>query len=232
VTLQMLFGNLATRAYPELIARHIELGLIQHAREAEQYLLSKIANGSTAVTTSSLIGFGRDFLVQIARAAVAYRSRHRLETDASLRVIAPSWVKDAMVADLTLAMPGDSTMNATSEIDGYLASRGVVMSYSLDQNVYGAQSTGALNEFADSFTWYMFAEGTFLFLDGGTLDLGIIRDSSLVGTNDYKMFVETFEGVAKVGIESLAITSTISINGVAAALRDTTGGATAAAIEY
>jgi len=70
-----------------------------------------------------------------------------------------------------------------------------------------------------------------LFLDGGTLDLGIIRDSTLVGTNDYKMFIETFEGVAKVGIESLAITSTISINGVAAALRDTTGGAAAATIE-
>lgn len=232
VTLQMQFGNLATRAYPELIARHNELGLIQHAREAEQYLLSKIAAGSTAVTTSSLIGFGRDFLVQISRAAVAYRSRHRLEADAPLRVIVPSWVKDAMVADLTLAMPGDSTMNAYSEIEGYMAARGVVVSYSLDQNIYGSQSTGALNEFADSFTWYMFAEGTFLFLDGGTLDLGIIRDSSLVGTNDYKMFVETFEGVAKVGIESLAITSTISVNGVAAALRDTTGGATAAAIEY
>ena len=77
----------------------------------------------------------------------------------------------------------------------------------------------------------MFAEGTFLFLDGGTLDLGIIRDSSLVGTNDYKMFIETFEGIAKVGIESLAITSTISINGVAAALRDTTGNTAAATIE-
>ena len=77
----------------------------------------------------------------------------------------------------------------------------------------------------------MFSEGTFLFLDGGTLDLGIIRDSSLVGTNDYKMFVETFEGVAKVGIESLKVTQTVNINGVAAALRDTTGGATAAAIE-
>lgn len=232
VTLQMQFGNLVTRAYPELIARHNELGLIQHAREAEQYLLSKIAAGSTAVTTSSLVGFGRDMLVQVGRAATAYRSRHRLEADAPLRVILPAWVKDAMAADLTLAMPGDGTLNAYAEIEGYLAARGVVASYSLDQNVYGAQSVGALNEFADSFTWYMFAEGTFLFLDGGTLDLGIIRDSTLVGTNDYKMFVETFEGVAKVGIESLAITSTISVNGVAAALRDTTGGATAAAIEY
>ena len=231
VTLQMQFGNLATRAYPELIARHNELGLIQHAREAEQNLLSKIAAGSTAVTTTHLIGVGRDLLVQVGRAAAAYRSRHRLEADAPLRVILPSWVKDAMAADLALAAPGDGTLDAYGEIEGYMASRGVVVSYSLDQNVYGAQSSGAMNEFADSFTWYMFAEGTFLFLDGGTLDLGIIRDSSLVGTNDYKMFVETFECVAKVGIEGLAVTSTISVNGVAAALRDTTGGATAAAIE-
>lgn len=232
VTLQLQFGNLVTRAYPELVARHNELGLIQHARVAEQYLLSEIAAGSTAVTTSSLIGVARDFLVQVGRAAVAYRSRHRLDPTAPLRVILPTWLKDAMAADLTLQMPGDDKMNAYSEIDGYLAARGVVASYSLDQDIYGAQSAGALLEFSDTFTWYLFAEGTFLFLDGGTLDLGIIRDSSLVGTNDYKMFVETFEGIAKVGIESLAVTSTISVNGVAAALRDTTGGATAAAIEY
>ena len=97
--------------------------------------------------------------------------------------------------------------------------------------VYGSQGAAALLEFPDSFDWYLFAEGTFLFLDGGSLDLGIIRDSSLVGTNDYKMFVETFEGVAKVGIESLRIRQAVNVNGVAAALRDTTGGATAAAIE-
>jgi len=233
VTLQLQFGNLMTRAYPELIARHNELALIQHAREAEQYLAGKLTSGSTAVTTTSLIGVARDFLVQVGRAAVAMRSRHRLSPDQKLRVIAPAWIKDAMVADLTLAMPGDSTMNATGEIDGYLAARGVDITYSHDLNVYGSQSaSAALNEFQDTFTWYIFAEGTFLFLDGGTLDLGIIRDSSLVGTNDYKMFVETFEGIAKVGVESLVVTSTISVNGVAAALRDTTGGATAAAIEY
>ena len=232
VTLQLQFGNLMTRAYPELIARHNELGLIQHAREAEQNLLTKIGDASTAVTTTSLIGFGRDFLVQIGRAASAYRSRHRLEADAPLRAIIPAWVKDAMAADLALSMPGDSLLNAYGEIDGYVAARNVNLTASLDATVSGAQNTGTLNEFADSFVWYMFSEGSFLFLDGGTLDLGIIRDSSLVGTNDYKMFVETFEGIAFIGIEALKITSTISINGVAAALRDTTGGATAAAIEY
>ena len=232
ITLQMQFGNLMTRAYPELIARHNELGLVQHAREAEANLLNKIGAASTAVTTSSLIGFGRDFLVQLRRAATGYRSRHRLDPSTRLKAVIPSWVYDAMAADLTLAMPGDGTLAVSqSEINGYLANVNVDLVPTLDGNPFGAQASGALNEFADSFDWYLFAEGSFLFLDGGTLDLGIIRDSSLVGTNDYKMFVETFENVAFVGVESLKVTSTISVNGVAAALRDTTGGATAAEIE-
>jgi hypothetical protein len=231
VTLQLQFGNLMSRAYPELIARHNELGLIQHAREAEGQILTRLTALSTAVTSTSLIGVARDFLVTLGRAAANYRGRHRLEADAPLRVIAPAWIKDAMVADLALQMPGDATLNAASEIDGFIASRNINITYHID-DFTDAQSAAALNEFADTFVWYMFAEGTFLFLDGGTLDLGVIRDSTLVGTNDYKMFVETFEGVAKIGVESLKVTSTISVNGVAAALRDTTGGATAAAIEY
>jgi chemotaxis protein histidine kinase CheA len=236
VTLQLQFGNLMTRAYPELIARHNELGLVQHAREAEDNLLAKISAGSTAVTTSNLIGFGRDFLVQVRRAATAYRSRHRIDPQSRLKLIIPNWVYDAMAADLALAMPGDGTLSVSkSEIDGYLGNLNVDVVAHYDDSsangVFGAQSAAALLEFPDTFKWYLFAEGTFLFLDGGTLDLGIIRDSTLVGTNDYKMFIETFENVAKVGIESLAVTSTINVNGVAAALRDTTGGTAAATIE-
>jgi hypothetical protein len=124
-----------------------------------------------------------------------------------------------MAADLTLASPGDGTLAVSeSEINGYLALSNVTLTPSPDQNVFGAQSADALLEFPDSFVWYLFAEGSFLFLDGGTLDLGIIRDSTLVGTNDYKMFVETFENVAFVGIEALKITSTITVSGTAAAL--------------
>jgi hypothetical protein len=241
VTLQLQFGNLMTRAYPELIARHNELALIQHAREAELSLIGKIGSASTAVNAhvatteaASLIGVARDFLVQVRKAAAAYRSRHRLGVDVRLKAIVPAWMYDAMSADLALNMPGDGNLAVgRGEIEGYLSSIGVDLVASHDLTSFGAQqgSAAKLLEFPDDIVWYLFAEGTFLFLDGGTLDLGIIRDSTLVGTNDYKMFVETFEGLAKVGIESLAITSKISINGVAAALRDTTGGVTAAAIE-
>jgi hypothetical protein len=241
VTLQLQFGNLMTRAYPELISRHNELALVQHAREAELNLINKIGTASKAVNAhaatteaASLIGVARDFLIQVRKAAVAMRSRHRLSPETRLKAIIPAWIYDAMAADLALNMPGDGNLGAgANEIKGYLSGSNVDLVASLDLNSFGAQpgASAKLLEFPDSFAWYLFAEGTFLFLDGGTLDLGIIRDSSLVNTNDYKMFIETFEGIAFVGVESLKITTNISINGVAAALRDTTGGATAAAIE-
>lgn len=233
VTLQLQVGNLLSRAYPELVARHNELALIQHAREAELNILAKMSAESTAVTTAGLIGFARDFLVNIKRSAAAYRSRHRIAPDTRLQAIIPMWVYDAMAADLTLNMPGDQNLDVSKgEINGFLATSNVSLTASYDLNTFGAQGAGALLEFPDTFDWFLFSEGSFLFLDGGTLDIGIVRDSTLVSTNDYRMFVESFEGLAFVGIESLKITSTIAVNGAAAALRDTTGGATAAAAEY
>jgi hypothetical protein len=229
ITLCLTFGNMGSRAYPELVARQNELGLIQHARFAETRLLTRIGALSTAVTAAKVLGAARDWLVQIDKAAAAYRNRHRLAADFPLRVIAPMWARNLLRADLTMQMPGDGqdvTFNlADSTINSYLSIRNISVTWSLDGvsgQIIGAQGAGALLDFPHTMVWYLFAEGTFLFLDGGTLDLGLVRDSTLNGTNDYQMFVETFEAVAKVGIESLAITSTIAENGNASALVDTT----------
>ncbi len=223
VTMSLQFGNLATRAYPEMIARHNELALIQHAREAEQNLLTQIASLGTALTASKVLGVARDFLVQLDRAAAAYRYRHRLELTAPLRVIAPGWVKDAIRADLAMQIAGEDTYAvADAKINGFFSARNINVTWSLDgvPGFSAEVASSALDEFPATFQWDLFSEGTFLFLDGGTLDLGIIRDSTLVGTNDYKMFVETFEGVAKVGVESLHVTSTFSVTGEAQAAID------------
>jgi chemotaxis protein histidine kinase CheA len=238
VTLQLQFGNLATRAYPELIARHNELALIQHAREAEAELVSKINAGSIKVTTANQLGVGVDFLLQVGRASAHYRGRHRMDENAPLRVIAPFWVKAAIRADFALQMPGDNSYAVTdAQIDSYLAARHVNVTWTMDTDTDSfanipSGSEAAISEFKDAFDWYMFAEGTFLFLDGGTLDIGIIRDSTLVGTNDYRMFVETFEGIAKVGVESLRVRSVLQVNGARAALRDTLAGSASATLEF
>lgn len=225
ITLQLQIGNLLSRAYPELVARHNELALIQHSRLAEKTIISKIRAGSTAVTAgggANATGVARDFLVTVRRAATQYRSRHRISLETNLKAIIPAWVVDAVAADLVLQMPGDATLDtAKSEIQGYFAALNVSFVASPDQNEFTAQAAGALDGWGTSFEWFLFSEGTWLFLDGGTLDIGIVRDSALVGTNDYRMFVESFEGVAKMGVESLAVTQTFKVSGEAAALIDT-----------
>ena len=59
----------------------------------------------------------------------------------------------------------------------------------------------------------MSAEGPWLFLDGGELNFGMVRDSTLKDTKDFETFAERFEPAAFVGVESLAVTSTVRPNG-------------------
>lgn len=224
ITLQLQIGNLLSRAYPELVQRHNELALIQHARLAEKTILAKISAGSTQVTAAPIVGLARDFLVTVRKAATQYRSRHRLPLDTPLQSIIPNWLFEAIASDLTLQAPGDDKLGVTNgEIRGYLAGSNVSFVASYDLNEYGVQGPGALNSWdpdgtgAVTFDWFLFSEGTWVFLDGGTLDIGIVRDSALVGTNDYRMFVETFEGVAKIGIESIKVTQTFKVNGASSA---------------
>lgn len=213
VTLQLQFGNLMSRAFPELVQRHNQLALIEHARFAERNLLSQISAGSTAVTSAFKVGTARDFLLAIAKAGAAYRNRHRVARTTPLRVIAPEWVLDAMREDLTQQLPGDNTYAMSDAIiSSFLAARNINVTWHMDA-VFPSQGAGALVDFPATIEWFIFAEGTWLFLDGGTLDLGVVRDSGLVGTNDYITFVETFEGTAKVGIESIKVTTTTHVTG-------------------
>lgn len=224
IPLCLTFGNLGARAYPELVERHTQLAMVQQARFAETRLLTRIGALSTQVTAASELGAARDIFVQIEQAAAAYRSRYRLDPNSPLRVIFPEWFKNALRADLTKQLPGDGrdgTFNlGEAEINKWFTTRNINVSWHLDGEtgqIFGAQADGALLKFPQNVIWYLFSEGTFLFLDGGTLDLGLVRDSTLNGTNDYKVFIETFEGVAKVGVESLRVTSALAIKGSSSA---------------
>ena len=88
-----------------------------------------------------------------------------------------------------------------------------------------AQATGAINPFPGKVVWYLFPEGAVQFLDGGRLDLGVVRDSGLDATNDYELFIETFEALAFRGFTGGAIqyVSTLCANGASAGTVSTVG---------
>lgn len=224
IPLCLTFGNMGARAYPELVERHTELAMVAHARFAETRLLTRIGSLSTAVTSTSKLGAARDVFALVDQAAAGYRNRHRIDVNAPLRAIFPEWFKNALRADLIKQLPGDGNEDtfglAENKINSWFKLRNINVTWTMDGEsgqMFGTQAVGALSPFPTNVIWYLFAEGTFLFLDGGTLDLGLVRDSTLNSTNDYKIFLETFEGVAKVGVESLRVTTPVILAGASAA---------------
>ena len=224
----LTFGNLGARAWPELVERHIALGMALQARFAETRLLTRIGALSTQVTSKAELGAARDILVLLEAASTALRNRHRLDPKAPLRAMFPEWFRNALRADLVKQIPGDGQDTAfnlvDATIDKWFAARHVNVTWFVDGEagqVFGEQKDGELLGFPKNVIWYLFPEGTFLHLDGGVLDLGLIRDSTLNSTNDYQMFLETFENVAKVGVEALRVTTPVRIAGASASTVDT-----------
>lgn len=210
ITLSLEFGNLMTRAFPELVQRHNQLALIEHARFAEKTLLAKISALSSKVTVNADLGTARDLLSAIARASAQYRNRHRIPRGVRLRLLMPDWTLDAIREDIASNLAIENIAVDDGTVQAWFAARGFSISWYMDDNFAAQTPGGVLNDWPSTIKFWLFAEGTLLFLDGGTLDLGVIRDAELVSTNDYVTFVETFEGVAKVGLEVLEVSAATS----------------------
>jgi hypothetical protein len=85
---------------------------------------------------------------------------------------------------------------------------------SINSQTYPDAAAGSsIPGFPDTIDALLFQSGSWLFLDGGNLDLGLVRDSTLNDRNRYRQFTETFEGVANRGIESLRLVMSVQPTG-------------------
>lgn len=222
VTMCLCFGNMQTRAFPELIARHNDLALVAAARYTETYLLDKIKAGSTIVSMPAVLGTARDILIEVERAASAYRYQYRLDPNLTLEFMAPQWLHSMIRSDLTAQLPGDgleTTFNlADTTINSFFTHRNIRPVWTMETAT--SVPTPTVLDYPDSVEWALFAEGTWTLLDGGTLDLGIVRDMGLISTNDYCMFTEQFLNVANTGLGSLWVQSLLNVNGASAGTLD------------
>lgn len=203
------FGNFGARTYGELTEAWSTLAMTAQARLAEQTLLAAIKAASTVPNTvETTVSAVIDTLVALDQAATGMRSRHRLPASYPFRVIGPeTWLFQART-NMARALPGGSFQEnlalAQAAIIGWFSARNFNVTWTPDLGVIGQQAAStALAEPDSTQEWAIYPEGTFLFLDGGTLDLGVVRDSTLNSTNDFQVFSETFEGLHKVGTEAL-----------------------------
>lgn len=212
------FNNWGALTFPERVEAQTQLALVQAARVSEQVRLDGIAAGSLAVNRTSPLGSVREFTAALASAAAGIRSRNRLAPDYVLDLYAPSWTPALFDADWAAGQflnPSDAP--SAGEIAADLAGLGIRVTWYFDSKtagsqVFAAQSAGVLNAFPTNCLMYLHVPGTFVGLQGATLNIGLIRDSALTmgsGTspgNRYRVFTETWANVAKVSnLEALEI---------------------------
>lgn len=220
-------GNLRQRFFPEQVEAVMRLISTAAARVGETTLLQTIKDNSTAVTTGRLLGTSRDVLAYLDQAMAAYRDRWRMDDNERLRWVGHRMIRDMFRADLVRSLPGDPATNfvvADAQIASWFAARGVNVTWAYEATTnaghFGAQNAGPLVKWPTAVESFLYPEGAFLFLDGGTLDLGLIRDSTLTATNDLQFFSETFEAAHFQGPESLAITMTVCPDGTVSGTAD------------
>jgi hypothetical protein len=238
----MVFDNLQFRTFPELIENFMEDVGVQFTLTKQRYYLDAIDRAATATTGIGAYGAARALLYDFTVAAVGYRKRHHMPRNSRVQALIPDWAIDLWKADLFY--DGDNGLDFMNVPDSAvleaLASRNIDACFYYDSptqvqanednesvGLTLAQAAGALNDYAPTVTSYMYAPGTWVKLDGGSLDVGLVRDHALNQTNDFSMFMEEWLGIAQMGCETIRIDSTVCADGsrapYAAALRACAG---------
>lgn len=210
------YGNLNARAWPEGIAHENALTMAAHARTAEARLLARIKALSINVTGgAATLSAWSHFVYAVTRTRASMRYVLRLDRNFRLRLLAPEWLPDLLVTDQVSAQ-FDRFM-ALDEATANLRDYGVEPTWYKDDVGSGTsqgfanETASAIDDFPDVAQVALFPEGTFLHIDGGVLELGIVRDSTLNSMNDYQVFGETFENVARIGPTQSARWASVTI---------------------
>lgn len=233
----LTISNMSARFDPEWADSIVKAQNIAYAQKAENELIRQLTVGSKNMQSRQLLGAVRDTLATIDHVVAYYRNVHRLNSNRNLRLIAPMWLRDLIRTDLVRQMVGDGLQVlavSDAQIASWFAARNVAVTWHMDgidpadwtttptltvpPQFYTTAAAGAVvPPFPDVVSTLLYAEGDWLLMDGGTLDVGIIRDSTLVEENRYQTFSEGFEHTAFRGIESLHLAMALQPTGASAA---------------
>ncbi len=210
------FDNLNFRVFPEQVRHMLELLDLEFTRRKEVQLLDRLDALSNPVVDinaaqASPMGSIRSLLRDLIVAGHNYRKRNNMNDDAMLDVWLPTAAKQNLIIDAAMDYNNGSIdglvrgSNAAALIAQ--VARLNVMYYYYDATTTGFpasahnQAGGTWNTLPATFRSYMTAPGSVVRLDGGSLDLGVVRDSTLNAQNDLQLFAEEWFELARPGCE-------------------------------
>ena len=196
------YGNLNARAWPEKIAHENALTMAALARTSEGFILDRIKSFFPNVTNGATTLGSLIFLVEaIVQARFGIIGRLRMPRTTRFRAVMPYWVPDMLALD-TIQNPFDRFKSEGSLVE-YLRGLYIDPVFYLDTPSDGdtqlpdsSQAAGVQDELPATVQWAIYPDGAVLGVDSGSLELGIVRDSTLNSTNDFQVFGERFRNVA------------------------------------
>lgn len=224
---QLEFGNFQYRTNPERNSQFVDLSVATFARFNEQRLYNKMLALCVNTDAPQKLGALRDFITAMNRAAQNYRMRNRMPLDATLDTILPAWVAGLLSDDMVNAFQAfpEQFHMGMGDVERMLSERNIrVVNWFQDDFTTALSSGGAAPTYPTSFKATLNHPGAWTYLDGGTLDLGVIRDSTLVNDNLLRIFTEEFWNVAMTGVEAMSVQFSLCANGASAGSRTPTCG--------
>ena len=206
-------GLLASRGYPELIARTVRGALVAHDHKVAGNILNALVAGSSAVTMPSIEGAIAPVLRAIELQVEHMRYINRLGRNATIEGVFPYWVRGTVRADLAQRLGVDLISVPDARIDGWFRERGIA-----PQFVYNWQDlTGTAANFTGwptTVKFLLYPAGTWVRGSSDIITLDTIYDSTLLGTNDYTaLFTEEGWLAAKMCHDSRVVTVPVCPNG-------------------
>ncbi len=209
-------GLLGARGYPEHLARVIRGALVAHDHRINGRIINDMVVGSNAVTLpSTQAGALAPVLTAIELQTEHYRDTYRMARGSTLEAVFPFWIRGAIRTDLSRRLGVDLTDVPDARIDAWFASRGIAPQYVYDWQSPSETDEASFTQWASSVKFLLYAAGTWIKGTSDVLTLDTLYDSVLLGQNDFTaLFTEEGFFVAKAGVDSRLVTTTITPTGV------------------
>jgi hypothetical protein len=199
----LTFSNFDSQFWPERVTHVNGQALIAHDHEVNLALITAIvADGRVEAAVDAHAGGGTwaQLSNSLALHGAYVRNRYRLPISSVLEAGIPAYVLDALVADQVARSSTLTPGMAIAEIEAALARMRINVQW-----LYDWQELGEAN-WPATYDYLLWPAGVIVQLSGGTLDLGVTRDSVTNVANDFQVFTETFDGHAIIGSGVISVT--------------------------
>ena len=210
-------GNLSNTAFPELTERFVRLALTSHRyRMSGLQLTALLGTADNIAITGMPSDASGDILYAVELHAANLRSRWRLANSDVVEVALPAWAAPAVRASFAARAGVALTNVSDADLAAHFAVRGVRVQFvhDMDPLVSGGVYATAYPATVQILSW---VSGGYVLGTGGSIDLGVVRDSTLNAVNDYTAaWTEEFWTLVQRGPNAVETELPISVDGITA----------------